>query len=214
MGRVLYCLRDVLKIAVTGGVACGKTTVCTGLFKKCPPGKTAFFSCDEAVGELFEIPEIQRAIALIGKTYERELLQSGKIDKNALRELLFENSEFRGKVEGVLHPLVLERINAQLTSFSGLVRVSIIEVPLLYEVDFPLLRDIDLVVAASESTQMRRLCMVRGLDAGIGKRIIKAQIPIEEKIQRANIVVWNDGDTKSLESQMDHLVSRCARLFN
>ena len=207
-------MRELLKIAVTGGVACGKTAVCSRLLERFPPGKAAFFSCDEAVRDLLDIPEVRDAVDSIGGAYERNLVTDGRIDRAAMRELLFENSEFRGRVEGVLHPLVLERVNAQVTSFSELVRISIIEVPLLYEIEFPLIRDIDLVVAASESTQMRRLCIERGLDAVIARRIIKTQVPIEEKIQRANIVVWNDGDLKSLECQIDHLFLRCARLFN
>ncbi len=207
-------LRDLLTIAVTGGVACGKTVVCRQFIKKFPQGRVIFFSCDEAVRDLLDRVEVRDAIAGMGAAYERELVVEGKIDRGALRELLFENSEFRAKVEGVLHPLVLERANAQVTSFSELVRISIVEVPLLYEVEFPLFRDLDLVVGSSESTQMRRLCIDRGLDPVVANRIIKAQVPIEEKIQRANIVVWNDGDRESLECQTDHLILRCARMFN
>ena len=188
--------------------------MCNLLLKRFPKGEAVFFSCDEAVRELLITSGVREAIATIGESYGRTLLLDGEVDKGALRELLFENSEFRGRIEGVLHPLVLERANAQVTSLSGLVRISIIEVPLLYEVEFPVIRDLDLVVAASEPIQMRRLCRDRGLDAEVAKRIIKAQVPIEDKIQRANIVVWNDGDRESLQCQTDHLFLRCARLFN
>jgi len=205
-------LRDYLQIAVTGGVACGKTSVCRRLIEKLPHGTSAFISCDEEVRALLQVPDVCHQIGSVGREYSRNLLSGDGVDRTALRELLFENSDFRGKVEGILHPLVLDRVLAQSKTWSDLVRISIIEVPLLYEVDFPLERDIDLVVASSRSTQIKRLCHDRGLDAPVAARIIGTQIPIEEKMRRANIVVWNDGAIDALLAQTDHLVSRCDRI--
>ena len=182
--------------------------------ERLPQGTSSFFSCDEEVRALLGIPEVQEQIGALAMAYGGEVLDAGGIDRGALRELLFENFEFRGKVEGVLHPLVLDRVIAQSGTWSDLVRISIIEVPLLYEVDFPLDRDIDLVVASSRSMQMKRLTLDRGLDGAVAERILQAQIPVEEKMRRANIVVWNDGAIESLLAQADHLVSRCDRLFN
>lgn len=136
------------------------------------------------------------------------------VNRTRIRELLFENSEFRGTIEMLLHPRVLKRVSAHVSEQPGEIRVSLIEVPLLYEVEFPLNRDLDLVVAASDSTQFRRLCGIRGLTGILARRIIESQLPIEEKIERAGIVVWNDGDLRALEAQTSHLVLRCLRLFN
>lgn len=197
---------------VTGGVACGKTSVSRRLVEKLPHGASAFVSCDDEVKALLQTSAFRDDIAMLGREFGREMLSGGEIDRKELRELLFENSDFRGKVEGILHPLVLGRVIAQSETWSDLVRISIIEVPLLYEVDFPLDRDIDLVVASSRSTQMKRLCYDRGLDALAAARIIGTQIPIEEKMQRANIVVWNDGAFEALLAQIDHLVLRCDRI--
>jgi len=86
-------------------------------------------------------------------------------------------------------------------------------VPLLYEASFPLERDFDLVVAASGSTQMKRLSEVRKLELNLARKIIEAQMPLHEKIIRGDVVVWNDGDISSLEVQIGHLTARCAALF-
>lgn len=197
---------------MTGGVACGKTSVCRRLLEKLPHGTSSFISCDEEVRGLLATPDVREEIAALGRSFGTELLSGDGLDRKQLRELLFENSDFRGKVESILHPLVLDRVLEHSKTWSDLVRISIIEVPLLYEVDFPLDRDIDLVVASSRSTQMKRLCHDRGLDAPVAERIIGTQIPIEEKMRKANIVVWNDGAIDALLAQTDHLVSRCDRI--
>ena len=193
-------------------MACGKTSVCRRLLEKLPGGTSVFISCDEEVRGLLATPGVREEIGDLGRSFGAELMSGDGLDRKQLRELLFENSDFRGKVESILHPLVLDRVLAQSKTWSDLVRISIIEVPLLYEVDFPLDRDIDLVVASSRSTQMKRLCHDRGLDAPVAERIIGTQIPIEEKMRKADIVVWNDGAIDALLAQTDHLVSRCDRI--
>ncbi len=197
---------------MTGGVACGKTSVCRRLIERLPGGSSAFISCDEEVGVLLEREDVRQEIDSIGLDFGKKLLSGTGIHRKELRELLFENSDFRGRVEGVLHPLVLDRVIAQSKTWSDLVRISIVEVPLLYEVDFPLDRDIDLVVACCRSTQMKRLCIDRGLEPSVAEKIIGTQIPIEDKMRKANIVVWNDGAIETLLVQTDHLVSRCDRI--
>lgn len=204
----------MLTIAVTGGVACGKTEVCRLLRNGFPPESVSFISCDVVVSELLESPQITNEIVSAGGRWKAELAEGRGINRNRFRELLFENSEFRGTIEALLHPRVLERVSAHVRGQSGEIRVTLIEVPLLYEVDFPVDRDLDLVVAASESTQIGRIRSVRGLTGTLARRIIESQLPIDEKIKRADIVVWNDGDRSVLEVQTSHLVLRCLRLFN
>ncbi len=172
------------------------------------------FSCDEAVRELSELPEVRESISGFGRGYGRLLGGAEGLDRTGFRELLFENSEFRGKVEGLLHPLVLQRSVDHTRSLPPGVKILLVEVPLLYEADFPLSRDLDLAVAASERIQSRRLHERRGLPTELIRRMLRSQMPIEEKIKRADVVVWNDGSLDALNSQTDHLLSRCLTLFH
>lgn len=204
----------MLTIAVTGGIACGKSAF-TGRFReRAPAGVVSVFSCDEAVRDVSERPEVRDSIAGFGRDYGRALGGAGGLDRTGFRELLFENSEFRGKVEGLLHPLVLQRAVDQTRSLPPGVKIFLVEVPLLYEADFPLSRDLDLAVAASEPVQTLRLRERRGLTTELIRRMLRSQMPIEEKIKRADIVVWNDGSLDALNSQTDHLLSRCQTLFH
>lgn len=204
----------MLTIAVTGGIACGKSAF-TGRFReRVPAGSVSVFSCDESVRALSELPEVRESIAALGRDHGRFLGGGAGLDRTRFRELLFENSEFRGKVESLLHPLVLQRAVDHTRSLPPGVKILLVEVPLLYEADFPLSRDLDLVVAASESVQSLRLREMRGLAADLIRRMLRSQMPIEEKIKRADIVVWNDGSLDALNSQTDHLLSRCQPLFH
>lgn len=177
-------------------------------------GRAVSFSCDEEVAGLLSDPSVWAEVVSLASPFGATIVTKEVGDRRKLRELAFVNSEFRGKLEALLHPLVLRRLGDYLDNLADSVRVSLIEVPLLYEVDFPVKRDLDLVVAASGATQKQRLCERRGLDPAMAERILGSQAPMEEKMTRADIVVWNDGDRESLAAQIAHLVGRCEPLLN
>lgn len=213
-GAAFFFSMKSLTIAVTGGVACGKSEVCRQFLRLLPEEKSAFFSCDEEVRLLFAEPSVKVEIEALARDFGVDAGGAGALDRRVLRELLFVNSEFRGRMEVLLHPLVHRRLGAYLQKLPESVRISLIEVPLLYEVDFPVERDLDLVVAASVAVQRGRLQEGRGLDAGVAERILQVQLSMEEKMRRADLVVWNDGDLESLYAQIEHLVRRCKPLLN
>lgn len=190
--------------AITGGVACGKSFVAEKLRTELD---APFLSCDAIVAELLREDDVQeRVLALLAEVTG---LQVSSFEKSLIRKHAFENSEFREKLESLIHPLVYDRVVDFLGDKSGCSGYIFVEVPLLYEVVFPLKRDFDLVVASSAATQVQRLTKYRGLAPEIAKQILEAQLPIEEKIRRADIVVWNDGSLDALNAQIDHLVRRC-----
>ncbi len=202
-------------IAVTGGVACGKSAFCKGLVDRAAIGGLEVFSCDKEVGRLLEDAEIVRRIEGFAAEFGRSLFgsETGRLDRVALRDLLFENSEFRGRVESELHPKVLQAAETLRSTFLGTSRIFLVEVPLLYEVAFSLSRDLDIVVGASAKTQVDRLVTNRAMPVQTARRILETQMPIKEKLLRADIVVWNDGSFSAFEAQISHLFSRFQSLF-
>lgn len=202
-------------IAVSGGVACGKSRFVRCFADQAGIGQMGVINCDEIVSELYQEASLIEEIDRVGRSSGHELLDlNGGLKRGKLRELLFDNSNFRGRIEQVVHPLVFQRVTSRLSAFSELVRMTFVEVPLLYEVAFPLKRDLDLVVAASGHVQYRRLLEDRELEPALAERILCAQMPVEEKIRKADIVVWNDGSLPALEAQIDHLFQRCETIFN
>lgn len=205
----------MITIAVTGGPACGKSHFCRRLMELSGPGRVSIFNCDAAVRDLHREKDMISEIRRIGSTLELpDLLQAEELDRNLFRELLFENSEFREKIEALLHPKVLQRVEAHLVALPDNVRLALVEVPLLYEVNFPVIRDLDLVVGASASIQRNRLVEQRGLAPGVADRLLRTQLPVADKVRLADIVVWNDGDLESFEAQISHLHRRCENLLN
>lgn len=204
----------MLTIAVTGGVACGKSAFCRRFSEGAPPDRVASFSCDAAVREISAEPAVRDRLSALAREFGWQGGAGESPGKVAFRELLFENADFRGRVEAVLHPLVLRRAMADLAGLSERVRVYLVEVPLLYEVEFPLKRNLDWVVASSAATQWRRLTGDRGLEPDTARKILDSQLPIDKKIQRADLAVWNDGSLAALEAQADHLFSRFRSLLS
>jgi len=203
-------MTDRLTIAVAGGVACGKSTFCRLLEEHLPPETVGRFSCDEAVRELSAQAEVASELRGLMEAFGDRRGFGGEMDRVAFRELLFDNSEFRGRVEAVLHPLVLQRLVRSSGDLPAAVRVFLVEVPLLYEAGFPFGRNLDIVVGASAARQKSRLVNERGIPAVLAEKILDSQMPIEEKAKRADIVVWNDGSLDSFGAQTEHLARRFA----
>lgn len=194
----------MITVAITGGVACGKSSVARGLQERL---KAPFFSSDQCVADLLLESDVQKRVQDLLSRYG--VPHGTAFEKTLVRKHAFENSEFREKLELLIHPLVYQRLVDFLGNKPDHTEFLLVEVPLLYEVDFPLKRDLDLVVAASPATQVDRLTSMRGLELPVANQILNAQLSIDEKICRADLVVWNDGSMEALNLQVEHLVRRC-----
>ena len=191
----------MLTIALTGGIATGKSTFAR-LFLELAPG-TAFFDCDASVQQLLLKQEIIAAIAAaLGPDIQSP---DGLLDRRRLRELVFDHPEHRKILEGILHPLVREECRAaqQTAREAGTAPFFLADVPLLYESGFPLTRDIEIVVACGPATQRARLMERSRFSEELAEKIVAAQLPLAEKMHRARIVLWNGGPPASLRRQTE-----------
>lgn len=199
-------------IAITGGVATGKSSVLAKLKQIWRKGG-AFFSADAVVHELLTTPVIKtKVVEVFGNGV---VGASGDIDRDILRRIVFRDDDLRKRLEGILHP--------EVQALADQVRVSseedqkdylVFEIPLLYEVDSSLDRQFDVVVGSSEPIQRQRLVERRGIEPEIVEKIFQAQMPIEHKVARADFVIWNDGAESELNEQvrllanaLEHLVA-------
>ncbi len=187
-------------VAITGGVACGKSSVSRILLKDlCDGDGDYFFSSDQSVGQLLTASDILQKLR---SSFGQDVIShSGGVDRAWLRNLVFDNDSARKELESILHPRVLEEARKFVRKKRNAEIPCLLEVPLLYEVDFPIERSVDLVVGASISTQKNRLINRRGLKNEIAEKILQAQWPIQKKTEKADLVIWNDGTEKSLQRQ-------------
>lgn len=193
-------------LAITGGIATGKSTAASRLLSLYGPAAT-LFDCDDSVHRWLTKPEIVESIAdRFGPTI---LDAEEAIDRGALGKRVFTNTADREFLETLLHPLVLEEgasVWREAKQADEPVELFIFEIPLLYEVEFAVPHDLDVLIAASPATQRDRLRELRGTADDRIDALLNSQMSIADKIERAACVVWNDGNENELAAQLTLLI--------
>ncbi|MCP5543741.1 MAG: transcription termination factor Rho [Akkermansiaceae bacterium] len=187
-------------MALTGGIASGKSTVCRFLREWLP--KLEIFDCDAAVHQLLDSdPE---TAAIVSESFGSDALDAnGRIDRHFLRGRVFSDSDARLRLEAILHPRVRQECLASLEQAATRgAELFIADVPLFFEKGFDFGQDKVLVVASSRSTQIRRLRARGGFEDSLIESVLAAQLPVEEKISLADVVFWNEGPPSVLRSQV------------
>ena len=191
----------LIQIGLTGGIACGKSTVARLLARK-----HAYLICaDEAARAA--LGKGQPAWRQVVRTFGKRILTTdGNIDRKKLGALVFASPRKRARLEAIVHPHVRRQWRRQLARCAGerKFRAAVVDVPLLYEVNIAKLFDAVVVVAASRATQLKRL-RERGLSGREAEARIGAQWPIQRKIDLADYVVWNDGSLPLLRQQVNRI---------
>ena len=175
----------MIKIAVTGGIACGKSLFGELLAQN---DKVEVFDADDLVRQMHE-PNMQGA-KLIASTFGDEyILPNGATNKTALAELVFKDANAREKLNSLFHPIVRqELISKQNLNLSKPIKVALI--PLLFESGWEADWDLTVCVTASDDEQLKRL-LTRGHTLEHANQRIASQMPNAEKEARADIVIRN-----------------------
>ena len=190
-------------IGITGGVATGKSTVARHLFelvRRALP--VELFSSDFEARRLTDsdlvVKEEIRA-AFGGQVFDAE----GNLARGRLRDLVFLDGSARKVLETILHPRIREAWMSR-TGGDGLL---LAEIPLLYETGAESYFDGIIVTACSRASQVERIVVERRLLKELAEQIIQAQMDLEEKIRRADWVVWTDCPPE-ITAQQVNLISQ------
>jgi dephospho-CoA kinase len=185
-------------IGVTGGISTGKSTFMNCLRQLFP--EATFFDADVMARELAR--QDKNVLAEIRKTFgDGVFTESGELNRDALRGIVFRASERRRQLEQILHPLIRRHWSLEAEKHRQSNQYFFADIPLLYETGGERLCDCVVVVACSEEIQMRRLIQRTGLDRNAAKAIVAAQMPLSEKVKLANHVIWNNGPESLLAEQ-------------
>ena len=190
-------------IGITGGICTGKSTFCDCLREILPAAK--FFNADQAAHQLVELdPDVQKEIvAEFGRAI---FSRDGRLKRERLRAVVFKNTAKRRALEQILHPRIRRQWSAEAETHRHSPDFFFADIPLLYETGGETLCDRVVVVACSPSIQLARLLKRKGITHGAAEEMIESQMPLEEKITRANHVVWNNGERSVLAEQASLLV--------
>jgi dephospho-CoA kinase len=190
-------------IGITGAVATGKSTFCDYLQRFFPNVK--FFDADRSAHELVELDDVKTAIsAEFGPEF---FLPSGGLNRVALRAIVFSDAAKRRALEQILHPRIRRQWSALAETHRNAPDFFFADIPLLYETNGEKLCDRVVVVACSREIQLGRLMNKKSLSQDEAERMINTQMPLAEKISRADHVVWNNGERSGLKEQVQLLAA-------
>ena len=188
----------MLRIGLTGGIGSGKSAA------------ALLFSARGA--PIIDTDEIARALVEPGQPAYDEIVNSfreaildgnRRIDRDKLRERVFDNAPERQRLEAILHPRIREVVRAKIAGLDA--PYCIVVVPLLIESGFDDLVDRILVVDATENLQIHRTLTRSGLSEPEIRKIMSAQATRAQRLQRADDVIENNADRKHLEKEVERL---------
>lgn len=190
-----------MKIGLTGSIACGKSTVSSFLRES---GYTVVDA--DAISHALTAPGGD-ALPAIREAFGSFVFSGDVLDRRALGSVVFADPKKRARLNAILHPMILERIYAQLDAYDSEGTLVFADVPLLYECGMENRFDRVWVVAAQEETQLGRLMTRDNLTKEEALARIRSQMPLEEKCRRADAVIHTDGPIPATQRQVRRLLA-------
>jgi dephospho-CoA kinase len=187
-------------IGLTGGVGSGKSAVAAMLREL----GAEVVDADEASHAVYEpgTPGFAAVVREFGDAYVRD----GRVDRKALGELVFKDADARRRLNAIVHPLVREWMAERTADASDRgAEVVVQDVPLLFENKLESLFPAVILVWVPEEVQVERLVRSRGFTPEQARAVIAAQMPIDEKRDRATHVIDNTGSRESTREQVERL---------
>jgi dephospho-CoA kinase len=189
-------------IGITGGISTGKTTFCECLREIIPDAK--FFNADKSARELVELdPQVKEELL---REFGPGIFSSTGLNRERLRAIIFQDAAKKSALEKILHPRIRRQWSAEAEKHRHAPEFFFADIPILYETGGETLCDRVVVVACSREIQVARLLERGRIDRLVAGQIIDSQMPLAEKIKRADHVVWNNGDRSVLAEQTAALV--------
>jgi dephospho-CoA kinase len=197
---------SILKVALTGGIATGKTYVLEQFRKR---GVSTLDADALARGATTADTEGARAIA--ARFGPDVMTPEGEVDRRRLASIVFADPAARHDLEAIVHPAVYRAIAAGLRGFELLgYGLTVVDVPLLYETSHASDFDRVIVTVCPPELQIARLAS-RGVTEAEAWQRIRAQLPTEEKAARADFVVRTDGALEETDRQVETILETLRR---
>jgi len=179
----------MLRVALTGGIGTGKSVALARFAELGTPVVEADTLAHDAIA-----PGTPGVAAVRQRFGDGVIEPDGRVDRGRLGALVFDDSEARRDLEAIVHPAVYRAIDEWMqTQEARGARMAMAEIPLLFETghegDFACV----VVTACAEAEQVRRAMARSNLSGPEVRRRIAAQGPLDDKVRRADYVIWTDG---------------------
>jgi dephospho-CoA kinase len=192
----------MLKVALTGGIATGKSYVLDRFRERAVP----CFDADELAHEATSAGTDTTA-AIAARFGDDILGPDGSVNRVKLAPIVFADPDARRELEAIVHPAVYRALRAAIRALesSGDAALTIVDIPLLFETGAEKQFDRVIVTSCPPAVQIARL-LERGLSETAGRQRIAAQWPIDEKASRADFVIRTDGTFAETDRQVDQVL--------
>jgi len=196
----------VLQVALTGGIATGKS-YCLGRFAALGvPTIDADRLAREAVAP--GSPGLAAVAQRFGAHIVRE---DDTLDRAALARIVFSDRTARADLEAIVHPDVYRRIREWFAQLPHGTPVAMADIPLLFETGHEHDFDAVVVAACTPEEQLRRLVARDGLSETDARARLEAQSPIDEKVRRAQFVIRTDIGFPQTDEEIERIYRKLAR---
>lgn len=187
-------------LGIIGGIGSGKSTA-SELFRQ---AGAAVISADEIGHRVLLLPDVKIAVqerwglAVFG--------EDGEIDRRKLAAVVFADENELSYLKSLTHPLIAEEVDRQRKEHErGGVPLCLLDAPLLLESNWDHMVDWIIFVSASAAERWERV-KSRGWSETEWRQREAAQLPVEEKVRRADVVLDNSGDADHLRTQVETFV--------
>ena len=192
-------------LGLTGGIGSGKSMVAS-MFTQLGAD---VIDADQLAREVVEPgePALKEIATAFGKDV---LLPDGRLNRGKLARIIFADPVARGTLNAITHPRIRERMDAEITARRSRAGVLVADIPLLYENNRTRAVETVIVVWVDPKTQLRRLQERDGLSKEEARQRIAAQMPLDEKRARADVVIDNSGSRENTRRQVEAVYRRYA----
>lgn len=186
-------------IGLTGGIATGKSTVAQRLRSL----GAVVLDADVIAREVVEphTPGWEE----VKKAFPEVIRDDLSLDRKMLAEIIFTDAEAKRTLEEIIHPRVLAQMRTLGAAEEKAGRIVVCDIPLLYESGSDAWLDEVWVVYTDPQTQLERLMRRNQISRKMAVQMIRAQMPLAEKVRRAHRVIDNSGTLEETYAQVDAL---------
>lgn len=192
-----------LIVGLTGGIASGKSTV-SSMFREFG---IPVICADQIAKDVVNVgtPVYKQIVKQFG---EQILNRDQTINRAKLGSVVFHNEMKRKQLNDIVHPAVREEMRKQQEkyTFQG-EPIVVLDIPLLFESKLTHLVDKVIVVYVDDETQIKRLMMRNGFSKEEALARINAQMPLKEKVKKANEVIDNNGTIEETKEQLKNILA-------
>ncbi len=173
-----------MNLGLTGGIATGKSTASEFFREK----GLRVICADKIAREVVEKKDILEALA---SEFGESIIYENKLDRKKLREIVFKDKLLVEKLNSITHPAIISQIKKEIEMYRD-EKIIVLDIPLLFEGNYEFLVDKILLITCDLEKQIERVQKRDSVSKENAENIIKNQMPMAEKVDKADFVLENN----------------------